>query len=564
MAQINFLQRGVRELRKSIIDIDDSYNNDWDVLAELTQNAVDAIRKGGNLPGRITIKINSLRKEIEVEDNGCGIDKESLPSLLAPFSSGKEVDDEAVGEKGVGLTFVMFRSNKFTIKTGTKNGASFATVTDASLWKQGNSQENIMVDTDDIDDSYFGTCVSLYDVEDSNIFQLSSIQMEYLLRTKTAIGNTKTIWGEDIRIDVTLKHTDLNGNYTEKLIPFSYWALIDKLDENTKISLSEYYDFSTRDRTDQEKRHKLQNKVITHKTPLNHGGRVINALVFYVPRRSTFEDISKDLQILPQEKSEREEFMDKFPYIGFTDGIQTSVKGMPTGILIDSPKTGSMSSWPQFFMLFEDRHLKFDIGRKSIHGMQSKTIREKAREVFNEFQKLFKYIGGEALITPDWSKDDLWAEIDSQIDLGSKVVKFKKSPRNQEASVAAIFYECIGNGSITGIDPIISGYKNKYDLYAKWGGARKIAIEFKAKLSNILKDFADEQKLFNEVDCIVCWDISEDDNQAFQNKGVVLAPWAESSLSGAASNKIPNATHILTLGMVKPIYVIDLKLIVKS
>jgi molecular chaperone HtpG len=41
----NFLQQGVSHIRQSIIDIDDSYNNDWDILAELIQNSVDAIRK---------------------------------------------------------------------------------------------------------------------------------------------------------------------------------------------------------------------------------------------------------------------------------------------------------------------------------------------------------------------------------------------------------------------------------------------------------------------------------------------------------------------------------------
>ncbi len=42
---IEFLKPSNREIRKSIKDVDDSYNNDWDILAELCQNSVDAIRK---------------------------------------------------------------------------------------------------------------------------------------------------------------------------------------------------------------------------------------------------------------------------------------------------------------------------------------------------------------------------------------------------------------------------------------------------------------------------------------------------------------------------------------
>lgn len=40
----NFLEPNISQIRKSIKGIDDSYNNEWDILAELLQNAVDAIR----------------------------------------------------------------------------------------------------------------------------------------------------------------------------------------------------------------------------------------------------------------------------------------------------------------------------------------------------------------------------------------------------------------------------------------------------------------------------------------------------------------------------------------
>ena len=44
-----------------------------------------------------------------------------------------------------------------------------------------------------------------------------------------------------------------------------------------------------------------------------------------------------------------------------------SVKGMPTGITIEHPITGASGSWGNMFIIFEDRRLKFDIGRKTIH-----------------------------------------------------------------------------------------------------------------------------------------------------------------------------------------------------
>ncbi len=100
-----------------------------------------------------------------------------------------------------------------------------------------------------------------------------------------------------------------------------------------------------------------------------------------------------------------------------------------------------------------------------------------------------------------------------------------------------------------------------YDLYAKWGN-KNLVIEFKSRLRNILKDFNDEQKLFDEIDIIVCWNITEEDKQAMFNKGIGLERISKSSLSSGNKKRIPNATHELILsGFTKPIYIIDLKII---
>ncbi|MCH4390755.1 MULTISPECIES: hypothetical protein [Staphylococcus] len=65
---IDFLKPDVLQIKKSIKGIDDSYNNGWDILAELIQNAVDAIRlkysesNDENYKGIIDIYINSGKK----------------------------------------------------------------------------------------------------------------------------------------------------------------------------------------------------------------------------------------------------------------------------------------------------------------------------------------------------------------------------------------------------------------------------------------------------------------------------------------------------------------------
>ena len=102
---------------------------------------------------------------------------------------------------------------------------------------------------------------------------------------------------------------------------------------------------------------------------------------------------------------------------------------------------------------------------------------------------------------------------------------------------------------------------SKYDLYAKWGN-KKLVFEFKSKLKNILRDFKDQQKMFNEINCIVCWDVDDEDKQAMHNKGLTLNDIKMSPLSTDAS-LLPHATHQLVLsGFVSPIYIIDMKKVI--
>ena len=110
---VSFLTPTINSIRKSIRGIDDSYNNFWDILAELIQNSVDAINKKEIPDGNIKIVIDSVNKTIRVIDDGIGIEHGDIPILLSPFSTNKENDSSSIGEKGVGLKFVIFQSNEF-------------------------------------------------------------------------------------------------------------------------------------------------------------------------------------------------------------------------------------------------------------------------------------------------------------------------------------------------------------------------------------------------------------------------------------------------------------------
>lgn len=111
---------------------------------------------------------------------------------------------------------------------------------------------------------------------------------------------------------------------------------------------------------------------------------------------------------------------------------------------------------------------------------------------------------------------------------------------------------------ITDITPLISGYREKYDLYANWGN-RKLVLEFKTRLGSITKDFNDAQKYFNEIDAVVCWEVTDTDRSKLGEIGIDVEPLVQSAFAEEDEQQFPNATHIMMLGGTSPVYVIDLK-----
>ena len=126
-SRFDFLAPGPAQIRHQIKGILDSYSHEWDLLAELCQNAVDAIRirqDANSEKGHIKIQIDASKREIFIADNGVGIRREQLPLLLRPFATNKMGNPKQVGSKGVGIAFVIFSSSSFEITTNFGDGGS--------------------------------------------------------------------------------------------------------------------------------------------------------------------------------------------------------------------------------------------------------------------------------------------------------------------------------------------------------------------------------------------------------------------------------------------------------
>jgi Histidine kinase-, DNA gyrase B-, and HSP90-like ATPase len=563
-----FLNKGVSHTRQSIQDIDDSYNNEWDILAELIQNSVDAIRESKKTKGKINLKVDCQNKVIAIEDDGIGIDKDAVLELLALFGTNKKNKEDSIGEKGVGLKFAIFSCNDFSLKTSNGNNATQVIIKDAYVWKKSTDETNLPLDKEDILPNFSGTQIILKDVQDSPIFDLTIDQLKFIIRTKTAIGNVNTLFEiNDPKIECELNFTNPIGTFKKEDISFSYWLPIEELKKTSIIDIKDYYQFIGGGHvTDLQKRQKLRDKIVTLKKEFQVGNRFVYAYACLMPSRDTWSLINKSNNLADETMLKDDKFLQDYSYAIMQPGIFVSVKGMPTGIKIEHPITGQSGSWGSIFMLFEDRKLKFDIGRKSIHGRTQKVYQEYARDIFNEFRNnIMKNISGDgAPESSQWDRDEVFATIESMVPLNNPNTKFTKSPKDQEASVAAIFFECIGNGKIKEITPFVSGYKNKYDLFGAWS-KRKVSIEFKSRLRNIIDDVKNFDKLFNEFDCIVCWDVSETDEQELIKNTLTLEKIEEKSVFSKTEETFPHSTHILRYSnFAKPIFIIDMKIVLES
>ena len=580
MTKISFLDFPLSSIRRSIKDIDDSYRNPWDIYAELSQNAVDAIRKMQEThdeDGKIKIIINSQEKSIYFEDNGCGIAKDNLPQMLKLFSSGKDEDSRAVGEKGVGLKFVLFQSNYFEIESSDGETAGKAVIKDARGWKTLSSDVELEADFEGINPDWRGTKITLKDIEVNSddeeqslsLFQLSFEQLKYVLRNKTYLGSTVPIWDDDYKpIDIFIKYKDYNGVEYEDTLENEYILPIEDLLPTDMVDIDKFEEWlNESDRSDTEKIHKLQGKVLFTKGEYKHKNyRKISFWACFLPTRRDWDDLNKRLNLVPSGEEVDDSFIENNGYCLCSAGIYTATKGMPTGISITQPSTGSAGYWSNFFMLFQDDALKFDIGRKSIHSKTQKIYQKKSKEIFNKITSYVTKYTSAVPVTPSYTnsfdRDEIRDNINGLADLNSEKVSFVKNPAKQEAAVSAIFFELIGKGLIDDIIPIYLGYRNKYDLYAYYKSPqtnkKKFGFyEFKSHLRNLTKDFSEAIKVFDELDYVICWDVNDTDIQELFNFGIGCEKIENSSLHPIDCPA--SVTHRLVVPNCNPVYVIDLK-----
>src|SRR5260370_24904317 len=138
-----FLEKTIDEeiLRAQSQNMLDSYAHPWDLLAEALQNSVDAIEqkiaKDRKAKAHISIVFNCKLRSIEVSDTGIGMSADELKEVLAAGKSLKRGKAGLRGEKGVGVSFIVFASNRFRIESSDGKQTTSIQIDSANNWIRG-------------------------------------------------------------------------------------------------------------------------------------------------------------------------------------------------------------------------------------------------------------------------------------------------------------------------------------------------------------------------------------------------------------------------------------------
>lgn len=117
--------------RREIRNILKSYTGYYDLFSELIQNALDAVErrlseKADHYKPHIWVRIDLVKFEVTVTDNGCGMSEPEFRQFLRPNFSFKHADNTR-GSKGVGATYLAYGFNHVEVATRS-DGKTFSGV----------------------------------------------------------------------------------------------------------------------------------------------------------------------------------------------------------------------------------------------------------------------------------------------------------------------------------------------------------------------------------------------------------------------------------------------------
>lgn len=461
----------VDSYKKEIIDLFRDYRHPWDVFTELLQNSVDAINQNAAISeGQIEIEINQQQRLIRIRDNGNGVKAENLRKILVPNVSIDKGAKTTYGYKGVGLSFVAHLTNKITVTSRRDGVVATYSLSNNFPWIIGRTAEEIHEEepkpaassgnpyteiTLILDGAYSDSGLRTLQGLDYFFDWASDAKVvEFIFRTRTALGNSKTYLGQSpakpIQVSLIINGTTTALPY-RLLTPFdaaytrtSRYFLEQKFDGKERY-MDVYLDSKRADHLKVFKclRHDIFSQEVGVRVKTTFDVSILCCGETAVSKLQEEFNVTKDCAI--------------YDSLDLGTGIFLAINGMPTGIKLHQWTDGFNK---RFFCLVDvdmETNAELDKGRKGISEHTKKLIIIQVEQLLSD-----KIINGRYSIRNAGHKMSEpqsrgYAGTDFKMHLDkwdakpavTKSLSIPKAPLD-ENGVIGMFFELIGKGLLVG------------------------------------------------------------------------------------------------------------------
>ncbi|HWT02590.1 MAG TPA: ATP-binding protein [Pyrinomonadaceae bacterium] len=553
-------------LRKSAKNQLDSYAEEWIVVFEAVQNALDAVEEVEAPHVRVVFDI--AKNRVSVLDNGNGFPTDKEYFGLGKGSKFNLNKPNIRGEHGVGIKMVLLCSQQFELITRHSNKLWYARFNNGYAFLEQKETEYFEDDYPEVErlPEEFNTLVE-YSFPSSDFKPLRAISVraflrnlfreyegvapfelytkrkdktplfiEHYFRTHSYTGDVNRLFDDKkpARLEIIIKKDDSLSDTQISTIYPNY--LVEHWKDNKPIEFpSRYWDVTD-----------------LYENPSSKGFLTEDMLKSFNPNRKfgdsrlwaikiTDKTQMKDLLINP-------DITDYYAIDAFDNLINTKINGIymviasasksgkyninkmllgkPNQIIaadgiittnqIRTPKRGRNQNY------LNNIHFVININERVNYGKQGVKNPKLLSEVYNYFEEIYikRLVELAVSVAGKQSKATAFEEpeivITDLIDLKGDI-SIKKEPWH-ESTLIAILYELIGKGIITGIDTYHLSSFDQYDgkinmVKPKTKAFKKIErdddlmnLEFKVKTIDLIDDFENGVKDLAEIGLAVIWD----------------------------------------------------------
>ncbi len=541
-----------------------SYHDaDIDFLAEIVQNAVDAVEDRfatSNTEPRPTIDItvDTERRIIEIADNGTGIPDETLQTLGCPNFSNKTRRSKR-GHKGVGLTFAVWSSKAFFLATKRRGEAQpvSAKLESAIDWIQAESGNHPTIqaapefDPPFLHDQISGT-VFRFELPETGrlarlVERLNERGIQTLLRMQTAVGfadlphldvQDAAPWVRRCLISVHAGEREIFEVPMGFYFPHEFFGQRASFDVRrlSTLTIEKQQRFHGRmkclytilDSTKTEALFSAEDQSELLKVVRQQG---VAAYAAFLDAKGSFNEWNNALYREGAGVGRRRGLV--------APGIHFVTATMPAGEIVNVDLPFGGGNKDRLFVVIQFRDVKPDVGRKTFE-----------RQVIEIGQRIAGYLCDEVmvpnrklLIPHQVPHGDTEHEQAMSLDALKRRAETKERLRlpqlgistipETEQEVVALFNALLGAGLLKGYDLLsVFGSSEKYDAVFRYEIAKERGtqgpaplclhesafgrsnlikfpasmLEFKPMLSNLIDDFEGGTKVVDEIRLAVAWD----------------------------------------------------------